>query len=86
MPGGSLTIASGVTLTVRGDVVLNNSPLTMAPGAIFQFDASAAQDPASTAYRLQIGAAHNQLAARLNVNGTAANRGVIRSSAHIRRA
>ena len=79
MPGGSLTIASGVTLTVRGDVLLNNSPLTMAPGAIFQFDASAAQDPPSTAYRLQIGAAHNQLAARLNVNGAAANRCVIRS-------
>jgi hypothetical protein len=51
----------------------------MAPGSIFQFDASAAQNPASTAYRLQIGAAHNQLAARLNVNGTAANRCVIRS-------
>lgn len=71
---GSLTVATGATLTARGDVVLNNAAMTMNAGSTFRFDASQAASPSTTRYKLQIGTAHNQTSARLNINGTSGNR------------
>lgn len=76
---GSLTIATGVTLTARGDVKLNNAAMTMNAGSVFRFDASQASSPSTTKYRLHIGTNHNQTSARLNVNGTSGNRCTISS-------
>lgn len=72
--GGSLTIATGATLTVRGDIKLNDRPMTMNAGSSLKFDSSAAASPSATKYRLHISTGHNQTSARLNVNGTSGNR------------
>ena len=75
--GGHLTIAAGQLLKVRGDVVLGNaSPvaaLTLAAGAILEFDGVAA--PASTHYALRPG-----YLSTVTLNGTAGARCLIRSS------
>lgn len=77
---GSLTVAAGVTLTVRGDIRLNNDDMTLGAGSILEFDASAAGTPSTARYVLQIGTANLQ-SARLYINGVAGNRATIRSNA-----
>ena len=79
--GGSLTVAAGVTLTVRGAIALNDAGLTLGAGSILELDASAATDPTNQQYELRIGTAHNQTNARLTVNGTSGSRATIRSNA-----
>ena len=77
---GSLTVANGVTLIVRGDIKLNNDDMTLGAGSILEFDASAAGTPSTARYVLQIGTANLQ-SARLYINGVAGNRAIIRSNA-----
>lgn len=52
--GGSLTVAAGVTFTVRGDTLLNNGGVTLNPGAIWEFDASLATDPTNQNYSVKL--------------------------------
>lgn len=77
---GSLTVAAGITLVVRGDIRLNNDDMTLNAGSILEFDASAAASPSTARYVLQIGTAHSQ-SARLVVNGLAGDRAIVRSNA-----
>lgn len=79
--GGSLTVNSSITFTVRGDINLNNAPMTLSAGSTLEFDASAASSPSTTQYELRIGTGHNQTSARLNINGTSESRVTIRSNA-----
>ena len=77
--GASLTVNVDILLTVRGNVILEDSTLAVRAGSIFEFDASQAIDPAATMYRLQIGSAHNQ-DSLLHIQGRRSNRSIIRSS------
>lgn len=76
---GALTIAAGVQLTVKGDIKLNNDIMTMGAGSILEFNASGAGTPSTARYVLQIGTANLQ-SARLDINGAAGNRAIIRSN------
>ncbi len=76
---GSLTVAAGITLVVRGDIKLNNDDMTLNAGSVLEFDASAAASPSTARYVLQIGTAHSQ-SARLLINGLAGDRAIIRSN------
>ncbi len=60
--GGSLTVAPGRTLTVRGNIILDNAELKLEAGSRLMFDASNSLSPSATRYRLQIGTADNQSA------------------------
>lgn len=77
---GTLTVDSGVTLVCRGDIMLENSTMTMQSGSVLEFDATLASVPLSSTYKLQIGTAHD-IPSRLNINGTQAARVIIRSKA-----
>ncbi len=77
---GSLTVAAGITLVVRGDIRLNNDDMTLNAGSVLEFDASAAASPSTARYVLQIGTANLQ-SARLYIYGAAGNRAIIRSNA-----
>jgi len=77
---GSLSVSSSIKLTVRGDVILDNAPLSMAQGSTLEFDSSLSSSPASTRYFLKIGADHFQAAARLIALCTAQKRCTVRSS------
>ena len=78
---GSLTVATGVTLTVRGDIKLNSDTMTMDAGSTLEFDASAAGTPSTARYVLQIGTAHSQSPiSQLLINGTSGSRVTIRSN------
>lgn len=74
---GLVTVAAGVTLTVRGDIrqVGNNvvRDFTLAAGASLLFDTSLAAAPTTTSYKFQCGSAASQLI-RLVTNGTAGSR------------
>ena len=74
----SLTVASGVTLTVRGDLKLHNATLALRPGSALLFDASSAGNPSTARYVLQIGTAHSQ-SSKLICIGTTERRASIRS-------
>lgn len=78
-PTGALTVNPGAKLTVRGDIALNDSPMTLVGNAIVEFDASQAPAPTTTRYALRIGTAHDQ-AAVLLLQGTAQARCAIRSN------
>lgn len=78
--GGALTVASGISFTVRGAIALNNAPMTMSAGSTLEFDASLASSPSAQNYELRIGTGHNQTSARLNINGTSGSRVTIRSN------
>jgi hypothetical protein len=81
---GKLTIADGVTLTVRGN--LNNQhvtgyPLTLGAGSVYEIDSSQAV-PTTTQYRIYVGDVNNAaLSARIRVDGTPSARAAIRSNA-----
>ncbi len=66
-----LTVAPGATLTVRGDVVVGNTALTLQPGSSFVFDSSRAPDPAHTSYVVQVANGYDQKNALFLAEGTA---------------
>ncbi|WP_447978074.1 hypothetical protein [Candidatus Nitrospira bockiana] len=70
---GSLTIAAGIILKVRGDLALANAVLTLNAGAGYRFDSTAAGSPGTTNYRIKIGTAHNQNSSKVVANGTVGN-------------
>ncbi len=75
---GSLTFSGASSkLTIRGDALLNNAPLTMGAGTILEIDGSAS----AVQYKLNISSAHNQASARLNLNGTSGSRVTVQSNA-----
>lgn len=76
----SLTVATGIALTVRGDVVLNCSQLILHAGATYEFDSSQATTPLSQSYVLEILNEYRSFAAGLFTNGTAGNRCIITSN------
>lgn len=84
--GGTVTVAAGVTWTVRGDILTATAAsgvvdvVTLSAGAVLEFDASAAASPSTTLYvcRLGNGAAHR---ARFKTNGTSGSRCTVRSNA-----
>ncbi len=67
---GSLTLAPGVTLTVRGDIVCNTGPVTLGAGARILFDSTAAASPANQSYVLEPLNAYGTTDARLVTQGT----------------
>jgi hypothetical protein len=61
----TLTIASGVTLTVRGDCSVTGTTsrttqITLNSGATYKFDSSLAASPSTTAYRMVLGLGNTQ--------------------------
>jgi hypothetical protein len=69
----NITVNSGVTLTLRGDMALNNCALILGTGtgnAHLVFDASAASSPTTQNYRVVPGTAHNQASTFVDINGT----------------
>ena len=72
----ALTVATGVTLEVKGDVSIANVLLTMAAGAIIE------GNPATgVQYFLNISTAHNQATSRLVCNGIVGSRCIVRKKA-----
>lgn len=69
---GSLTINSGITLTVLGDFVLVRSTLTFSATSILEFDPTASAAPTTTSYRLQYGSGATAPYASLQSSGTSA--------------
>lgn len=67
---GSLTVAAGVTLTVRGNARVVNTTLTLNAGASYIFDSSAAAG--TPIYSLTFGSGASQPNSRLVCNGTSA--------------
>ncbi|MCX6596166.1 MAG: Ig domain-containing protein [Acidobacteria bacterium] len=67
---GSLTVAAGVTLTVRGNARVVNTTLTLNAGASYIFDSSAAAG--TPIYSLTFGSGASQPNGRLVCNGTSA--------------
>lgn len=76
--GASLSINAG-TFDLRGDLLLNNSPLNLAGGVTLKFNSANAATPLSQKYVIQISTNHNQTSARLNINGTSSQRVTIMS-------
>ena len=78
IPGtiAGLIIAANVALTVRGDTVLNGSPITLNQGSSYLFDSSQASSPSSTSYVLEILNGGN-IGAQLISNGVSGNRATI---------
>ncbi len=70
--GGQLVVAAGATVQIRGDIVLNGGPMTLAAGAQLVFDTSAA--PAGTVYRCEVANPYNISTGVLTCNGTAGSR------------
>ena len=77
--GASLTIASGVTLTVRGDVVAFAKPITINAGGVLSFDSTQSSDPANTYYVLDMQNSYNTFGGYLILNGTAGNRATVQT-------
>lgn len=75
--GGNLTIATGATLTCRGDLALraNGVDLTLNPNSHIIFNASEAASPTTTYYKLKVGVTGlGVTTAQLLCNGTAGSR------------
>lgn len=79
-PTGALTVNGAAKLTVRGDIALNDSPMTLVGSAVLEFDASQAATPAASRYALRIGTGNDQNAVLL-LQGSASARCAIRSTA-----
>ncbi|MFM1848241.1 MAG: hypothetical protein RL417_1715 [Pseudomonadota bacterium] len=77
-PTGSLTVSPGIKLAVRGDIALNDAPMTLVGNSVLEFDASQAAIPAAARYALRIGTAHDQ-GAVLRLQGTNSARCAVRS-------
>jgi hypothetical protein len=68
---GLLTVASGVTLTARGDVVCNVGGLTLNAGANLFFDTSLSA--AGTMYLLEVMSSYNRFGGIFKTNGISTN-------------
>lgn len=77
---GSLTVNSGISLTVRGGMEFSTNIFTLEAGSILEFDASNATTPLSQKYELRLGTSHNQVP-QLVANGTSGSHVTIRSNA-----
>lgn len=76
---GSLTVASGVTLTARGDVQLNNATLALGADSVLEFDPTQASSPSTALYVLYVGTANTQNSI-VNITGTSGHPGIIRTN------
>lgn len=78
----TLTIATGVTLTCRGDFTrgANGAQLILSAGAVFEFDASQAGTPATAIYKID-SSNHNFTGVTVVCNGSTGSHCVIRSNA-----
>ena len=76
---GSLTVNSGISLTVRGGMEFSTNIFTLEAGSILEFDASNATTPLSQKYELRLGTSHNQVP-QLVANGTSGSHVTIRSN------
>lgn len=74
-PTGSLQVAKNTTFTVRGNIFLSMSTMTLLEGSTLEFDV-----PVGKRYQLKIGMANDQNAI-LNINGVQGNRAHVRSKA-----
>lgn len=57
---GSLTVGSGVKLTVRGDIILGGTTLTVKDDSTLEFDPSASASPTTFSYALIQGTTNSQ--------------------------
>ncbi len=80
LSGGSLTVNTGVTLTVRGDVQHGNFPVTFQAGSGLTFDASAAVSAANTFYAWALGTNNTQTGCDLTFAGTSGSRVTVQSN------
>ena len=71
--GVNLTVATGVTLTARGDVVLNAAPMTMQYGANFLFDSTQAASPSAQCYVLEVLNNYGTTYGALYINGVSSS-------------
>lgn len=71
--GASLTIASGVTLVVRGDFAVDNAAITIRDDSVLEFDPSASASPSTTAYRFLLGNSYNNSTVFQSANTSAAH-------------
>lgn len=83
--GGSLQIASGVTLTMRGDGRNSNGTLIIGEngvgGGVLEFDSSQATSPTSQNYVFNLITNFGDANYRLEIHGTSGNRSTVRSNA-----
>lgn len=77
--GGSLTIAAGVTLTMRGDIQLENTVLTMEAGSTLKFDSSLAAG--TPIYKVRMSSAASQQNTKFVANGTSGARCTVTKAA-----
>ena len=76
---GSLSVNSGVSLTVRGDTVLADTVLTLAAGSSYYFDSSLAAG--TPRYKIRISNTNSQTGSKLVCNGVLGNRVTIGKAA-----
>lgn len=76
---GSLTVNTGVALTVRGDTVLANTVLTLSAGSTYYFDSSLAAG--TPRYKIRIGSTNGQTNSKLVCSGTSGSRVTIGKAA-----
>lgn len=69
----TLTLAAGVTLEVKGDIIVGNVGLIMGAGASILGNAAS-----GVSYKIQISTGHNQASARLTANGSSGSLCTIR--------
>lgn len=70
----NITVAGGVTLTVRGNVALDNCQLIQEAGSTFEFDASQATDPTNQNYWVAISTTWANTNTWWECRGTSGNR------------
>lgn len=84
--GGTVTVAAGITWTVRGDILTATANtavvdvVTLSAGAVLEFDASQAASPSTALYVCRLGNAAGARA-RFKANGTSGSRCTVRSNA-----
>lgn len=79
--GAALTVAAGVTFTVRGEIYNSNQALTLGAGASLLFDTSLCASPAAVTYANVMGLGFTMPNLSLTCNGTLVSPCSISSSA-----
>ena len=72
--GTALTVAAGVTLTARGNILLNCAPMTMGLNSSLLFDSSLAAAPTACVYSCEAYNSYGATACIFNAIATAGNR------------
>lgn len=67
---GSLTVATGATLTLRGDLTTNNVNFTMQAGSGLLFDSSLSATPTTIGYKADLGTANPATSGDITFAGT----------------